>query len=149
MPSGVVHDGDPSWTITGGDLKKILWFLFVVGVLLNIVGFLLYWDILIPTRQVTMSDPAARAYKIDKDHLFVDWDNDVYVVNLKLKSVARPSIYGHHFLGIWIWPRGIDNYLGVRVGDMVKSGPGGFSFVRNTVVIENPPQHKITLRINW
>jgi hypothetical protein len=129
-------------------LKKLIWLLFVTVILLFLGGFIWYWDILIPTRQVTMSDPAARAYKIDKDHLFIDWDNDVYVVNLKLKGVVRPSMYGHHFLGIWIWPRGLDNYKGVRVGDMVKSGPGGFSFEGNTVVIENPPQHKITLRID-
>lgn len=133
---------------TGGNLKKILMFLFVFGGLLLLGSFFWYWDVLIPTHQVKMSDPTARAYKIDKDHLFIDWDNDVYVVNLKLKSVARPSIYGHHFLGVWIWPRGIDNYKGVRAGDMVKSGPGGFSFDGNAVVIENPPQHKITLRID-
>jgi hypothetical protein len=115
-------------------------------VLLTLGGFFWYWDILIPTRQVTMSDPSATAYQVSENRYFVYWSDETYVVNLKEKSVVIPSRYGHHCLGIWIWPRGLDNYKGVRVGDEVKEVRGKFTFEGNKVLIEHPLHRYLELQ---
>jgi len=126
-------------------VKARYWLLSALVVLVSVGLFRSHWDLLIPASRVVTSDPEAVGYRIDKDHYFLDWGGEIYVLDFSNKTIVMPSRYGHHFLKAWIWPKGLENYRGVLVGDQVKSSYGKYAFVGRQVYLEHPRDHSVIL----
>ncbi len=87
---------------------------------------------MIPSKELTLSDPKAKAYKVKENYILLIWNDIPYFIYEHDKWVGRSSDFRKHFLGQDFWPK--DCYASVPLGDGIKGDPREKYLFRNDTV---------------
>jgi hypothetical protein len=110
--------------------KRFSLLFLAIAFAIPLTFFLIHFHILLPNRNISISDDSAHLYSIDNKRSLLVWKNEVFLVYHDNQWVGRPSDYRNKLLGrifwpkdssIVFWPRG--SYSSVLLGDRVKEDP--------------------------